>query len=116
MPDVDVPVDDSGRTMLMEVLAYAGGEPWLEIVTLLIGAGADVNRCDLGGRPVWDFAPTSGPSCVEIWRALIQASLDVNARGEKGSKRGRVCYWLFRVLVSSPVESPSQPRSALVTS
>ncbi len=55
MPDVDVPVDDSGRTMLMEVLAYAGGEPWLEIVTLLIGAGADVNRRDLGGRPVWDF-------------------------------------------------------------
>lgn len=41
--------------MLMEVLAYAGGEPWLEIVTLLIGAGADVNRPDSSG-----FTPLMG--------------------------------------------------------
>jgi ankyrin repeat protein len=83
MPDVDVPVDDGGRTMLMEVLAFAGGAQWLEIVTLLIRAGADVNRRERGGRPVWDFAPTSGPSCVEIWSALVQAGLDVNSRGVK---------------------------------
>lgn len=84
MPDVvDAPVDDSGRTMLMEVLAFAGGKPWLEIVTLLIKAGADVNRRDSSGRSVWGFAPTWGPFSVEIWRALIQAGLDVNSRGTK---------------------------------
>jgi ankyrin repeat protein len=83
LPDVDVPVDGGGRTMLMTVLAHAGGAPWLQIVRLLIGAGADVNRRDAGGRPVWDFAPTSGPACVEIWSALLEAGADVNARGPR---------------------------------
>lgn len=80
MPDVvDAPVDDDdGRTMLM----YAVGSS-IEIVNILINAGADVNRRDTSGRPVWDFAPTWGPSSVEIWRALIHASLDVNSRGAK---------------------------------
>ncbi|OGT84049.1 MAG: hypothetical protein A3H91_04175 [Gammaproteobacteria bacterium RIFCSPLOWO2_02_FULL_61_13] len=92
MPDVDAPVDEGGRSMLMEVLAYAGGEPWLEIVKLLIGAGADVNRRDAGRRLVWDFAPTSGPGCDRIWRALIQSGLDVNTRGDKNETAlMRVC-------------------------
>lgn len=79
MPDVvDAPVDDNGRTMLM----YALGSS-VEIVNLLITAGADVNRRDSSGRSVWDFAPTWGPLSVEKWRALIQAGLDVNSRGTK---------------------------------
>ena len=92
MPEVDAPVDDGGRTMLMEVLTFARGEPWLEIVNLLIGAGADVNRRVSGGRLVWDFAPTSNPGCVEIWRALIQSGLDVTTRGVKNETAlMRVC-------------------------
>ena len=74
-PDVvDSEVDDNGRTMLM----YAVGSS-LEIADLLIKAGADVNRRDSSGRSVWDFCPTWGPTSVEIWRALIQAGLDVNS-------------------------------------
>lgn len=78
MADVDVVVDESGRSMLM----YALGSS-IEIVQILIDAGADVNRRDLAGRAVWDFSPTWGPSSVEKWRALIQAGLDVNSRGVK---------------------------------
>ncbi len=79
MPDVvDAPVDESGRTMLMHALSSS-----MEIVNILIKAGADVNRRDSSGRAVWDFAPTWGPFSVEIWSALIQAGLDVNSRGTK---------------------------------
>ena len=79
MPDVvDAPLDDGGRTMLMYALSSS-----MEIADILINAGADVNRRDTSGRPVWDFAPTWGPSSVEIWRALIHAGLDVNSRGAK---------------------------------
>lgn len=79
MPDVvDAPFDDSGRTMLMYAVSSS-----IEIVNILIRAGADVNRRDSCGRPVWDFAPTSGPSCVEIWRTLIQAGLNLSSRGTK---------------------------------
>ena len=82
MPDVvDAAIDDSGRTMLMYAVSENGG--WLELVTLLIGAGADVNRREANGRPVWDFVSTSGPSCVEVWRTLVNAGLDVNSRGVK---------------------------------
>lgn len=78
MADVDVPVDESGRSMLM----YALGSS-IEIVQILIDAGADVNRRDSAGSAVWDFSPTWGPSSVEKWHALIQSSLDVNSRGVK---------------------------------
>lgn len=73
---VDAPVDDAGRTMLM--YAVGGG---VEIVDILVKAGADVNRRDAGGRAVWDFAPTWGSASVEIWRTLVQAGLDVHSRG-----------------------------------
>lgn len=88
MPDVvDAPFDENGRTMLMYAVSNS-----LEIVNILIKAGADVNRCDSYARPVWDFAPTWGPSSVEIWRALIQAGLDVNSRGAKNeTPLMRVC-------------------------
>lgn len=75
---VDAPIDDCGRTMLM----YAMGSS-IEIVNILINAGADVNRRDLSGRAVWDFAPTWGSLSVEIWSALIHAGLDVNSLGTK---------------------------------
>ncbi|TBR24596.1 hypothetical protein EPO15_03795 [bacterium] len=75
---VDSAVDDNGRTMLM----YALGSS-LEIVEILLKAGADVNRRDSSGRAVWDFAPTWGPSSVEKWGALVQAGLDVDSRGTK---------------------------------
>ncbi len=78
MADVDVPVDESGRSMLMYSLGSS-----IEIVKILIDAGADVNRRDTAGRAVWDFSPTWGPSAVDKWRALIQAGLDVNSRGVK---------------------------------
>lgn len=79
MPDVvDATIDDGGRTMLMYAVSSS-----IEIVNILINAGADVNRRDTSGRPVWDFAPTWGPSSVEIWRALIHAGIDVNSRGAK---------------------------------
>lgn len=111
IPDVDAPIDDGGRTMLMEVLAYARGKPWLEIVTLLIKAGADVNRRDSSGRPVWDFAPTSGPSFDEIWRALIQTGLDANSRGVKNeTPLIRVC-----AVYLDPAADHSVVRSMLST-
>lgn len=78
MDDVDVAFEGPGRTMLM----YAVGST-VEIVKILIEAGADVNRKDSSGRPVWDFAPTSGPASPGFWRALIEAGLDVRSRGQK---------------------------------
>lgn len=78
-PDVvDAPIDENGRTMLM----YALGSS-IEIVNILIKAGADVNHRELSGRAVWDFAPTWGPFSVDIWSALIQAGLDIKSRGTK---------------------------------
>ncbi len=80
--DVDTAVDDTGRSMLMWAVS-AGGVGSVEIAEILIAAGADVNRRDAMGRPVWDFAPTWGPGSVEIWSALLPAGLDVKARGVK---------------------------------
>ena len=75
-PDVvDAPVDDSERTMLMVAV-----ERNAALVEMLIQAGADVNRRDAHGRPVWDFVPTSGPQWVAVWRLLIEAGLDVQSR------------------------------------
>ena len=50
------------------------------LVEMLIAAGADVNRRDAAGRPVWDFVPTSGSQWVPVWRLLIEAGLDVGSR------------------------------------
>lgn len=80
--DVDADFDDNGRSMLMYALS-SGSSASAGIVGILIGAGADVNRQDASGRPAWDFAPTWGPSSVEIWSALIGAGLDVKSRGVK---------------------------------
>lgn len=80
--DIDAAVDDNGRSMLMYALS-SGGVNCEGIVGILIGAGADVNRRDAGGRPAWDFAPTWGPSSVAIWSALIAAGLDVGSRSVK---------------------------------
>ncbi len=77
MPDVDVPLDDGGRTMLMEVLAFAGGAQWLEIVALFVGAGAsDMGASgsqafvalSVGGRPV------AGPRGVSVLETVPLAS------------------------------------------
>ncbi len=75
---VDASVDGDGRTMLM----YAVGSS-SALVDMLIAAGADVNRRDSHGRPVWDFVPSPAPQWVDVWRLLIAAGLDVNARGPR---------------------------------
>jgi ankyrin repeat protein len=82
LDDVDTPVDDTGRSMLMYAVS-AGVVGSVEIAGILIAAKADVNRRDASGRPVWDFAPTWGLGSVEIWSALLRAGLDVKARGAK---------------------------------
>jgi hypothetical protein len=80
MPEVvDAPFDETARTVLMYAVSSTSS-----LVEMLIKAGADVNRRDAQGRPVWDFALTSGPQSIEIWRLLIQAGLDVHSRDPGG--------------------------------
>jgi len=76
---VDAVFDDAGRTMLMYAVATSSA-----LVGMLIKAGADVNRRDAHGRPVWDFVPRWGPQWVDVWRLLIEAGLDVNSRAPGG--------------------------------
>lgn len=77
---VDAPFDGSDRTALMSAV---GSTP--ELVCLLLQAGADPNRRDAEARPVWDFAPTWGPGATEIWKALLEAGLDVHASAPDGA-------------------------------
>jgi ankyrin repeat protein len=78
----------SGQTALM----FAAGLGSLELVKLLIAAGADVNACDEDGRTPLIYAAFAGdflgksffkPEHIAILKMLIVAGADVNAKDVK---------------------------------
>lgn len=77
--NVDVAVDDFGRSMLM----YAARERWPELVEMLLGAGADPNHRNARQRTTLHYADPRWPA---IWRALLAAGGMVRFLLERGAR------------------------------
>ncbi|GAA5851295.1 hypothetical protein JCM8547_004198 [Rhodosporidiobolus lusitaniae] len=102
--------DGVGNTVLMSA-ATSGN---LEIVTLLLGAGADVHATNSKGATALHYAASKGH--VNIGRLLITKGADVNARDKanqlplhRAATTGSVAF-VHLILQSKSPNKPEKPR------
>ncbi|BGO94078.1 hypothetical protein NBRC10512_003711 [Rhodotorula toruloides] len=106
--------DEVGNTALMSAAAIGN----LEILTLLIGAGADVNAVNNKEQTALHYAASKGH--VNIGRLLISKGADINARDRanqlplhRAASTGSVPF-IHLILASKSPNKPEKPRLNLL--
>ncbi|BGP24585.1 putative ankyrin-repeat protein [Rhodotorula toruloides] len=106
--------DEMGNTALISAAAIGN----LEILTLLIGAGADVKAVNNKGQTALHYAASKGH--VNIGRLLVSKGADINARDRanqlplhRAASTGSVPF-IHLILASKSPNKPEKPRLNLL--